>query len=266
MVGARKVVLALEGPFLYPRDLLTLIKERRTIRVDFQPRRISKKDLRFLLEAARWAPSGHNLQPWEFIAVQEEQMKKKIAQSTMSVIEEILRDPEKLKKTFGSYFKWFYKDRRIAIAKGYGLYGTETPAYLREEITPDVIEELRRSGEKYCERLERSPLLLVTLLGRKRVPPNISSGLISLTSVGGALQNIRLAAAAKGIGCQDAARPIDTVEGRQRLKQILKVPAEYDIVSTMRLGYVNPKLRNIYYTRFRIALDDILHYDIFRRD
>ena len=193
-------------------------------------------------------------------------MKKKIAHSTMLVIEEILSDPEKLKKTFGSYHKWFYRDKRYALAKGYGLVGTETPPYLREETTPEVIEELRRSGEKYCERLERSPLILITLLGRKRVPPNISSGLVLLIGVGAALQNIRLAAAAMGIGCQDAARPIDTVEGRRRLKQMLKVPAEYEIVSVMRLGYLNRKLKNIYYTRFRIGLDDLLHHETLRKD
>jgi coenzyme F420-0:L-glutamate ligase/coenzyme F420-1:gamma-L-glutamate ligase len=43
--------------------LLDLIQARRSIR-RFSDRTIAREDLERLLEAARWAPSNHNRQPW----------------------------------------------------------------------------------------------------------------------------------------------------------------------------------------------------------
>jgi nitroreductase len=49
-------------------DLLKLIRERRSIR-KFTPQRVSIQEIEELLEAARWAPSGSNAQPWQFVIV-----------------------------------------------------------------------------------------------------------------------------------------------------------------------------------------------------
>ena len=56
-------------------DLLKLIKKRRTIR-KYKHSKISQKIIRDIIDAARWAPSAHNLQPWKFIAISD---KKKIS-------------------------------------------------------------------------------------------------------------------------------------------------------------------------------------------
>jgi len=49
------------------RNVLESIKHRRSIR-NYDSRAVSKDDLRTIIEAARWAPSAHNLQPWRFVA------------------------------------------------------------------------------------------------------------------------------------------------------------------------------------------------------
>jgi nitroreductase len=48
-----------------------LISERKSIR-SFSPRRISDEDLVTLMEAARWAASSMNEQPWRFIVARKE--------------------------------------------------------------------------------------------------------------------------------------------------------------------------------------------------
>jgi nitroreductase len=50
-------------------DILELIKTRRSIRSFKQNRKVEKKDILRLLEAAIWAPSGGNVQPWKFFVV-----------------------------------------------------------------------------------------------------------------------------------------------------------------------------------------------------
>ncbi|MGC8701226.1 MAG: nitroreductase family protein [Thermoplasmata archaeon] len=57
--------------------LFEIIKGRRAVR-NFQKREISLENLKKILEAGIWAPSGSNLQSWEFILIKDEQKKSKI--------------------------------------------------------------------------------------------------------------------------------------------------------------------------------------------
>ncbi|MDP8258683.1 MAG: nitroreductase family protein [Candidatus Aadella gelida] len=54
-----------------------IIKERRTIR-KYKPDKVPRKMIKEALDAGRWAPSMHNMQPWKFIVV-EGPTKKKLA-------------------------------------------------------------------------------------------------------------------------------------------------------------------------------------------
>ena len=58
-------------------DIMTSIKERRSCR-DFLPDSISENEIGIILEAATWAPSPLNTQPWEFIVVTNNEIKGKI--------------------------------------------------------------------------------------------------------------------------------------------------------------------------------------------
>lgn len=59
-------------------DLLEAIKTRHTVR-EFDNKKVPIELLKELIEAARWAPSGHNLQPWMFVIVTKEDIIKKVA-------------------------------------------------------------------------------------------------------------------------------------------------------------------------------------------
>jgi nitroreductase len=60
-------------------NLLDAIKERRSIR-KYKNDAVSNKLIIEMLEAARLAPSGSNSQPWRFIVVKDEKVKKDIYQ------------------------------------------------------------------------------------------------------------------------------------------------------------------------------------------
>lgn len=59
-------------------DLLNLMKSQQTAR-NFKPSPVSDQKLNKVLQAARWAPSGANTQPWDFIVVRDPKTKEKIA-------------------------------------------------------------------------------------------------------------------------------------------------------------------------------------------
>lgn len=59
-------------------NVIDAIKTRRTIRT-FDKKKVPPDVLKDLIEAARWAPSGHNLQPWKFVIIDKEDIIKKLA-------------------------------------------------------------------------------------------------------------------------------------------------------------------------------------------
>ncbi|MBD3363530.1 nitroreductase [Candidatus Dojkabacteria bacterium] len=59
-------------------DILQTIRNRRSIR-QFKDKKISDDILHKVLEAARWAPSAVNRQPWNFIVIKKESIKKKLS-------------------------------------------------------------------------------------------------------------------------------------------------------------------------------------------
>ena len=70
-----------------------VIKNRRSVR-KFKKNKISKKILSRLIEAARWAPSGLNNQPWKFKIVTSDGLKNKLGSLTSS--KKIIKDADAL--------------------------------------------------------------------------------------------------------------------------------------------------------------------------
>ncbi len=67
-------------------EFFDLIKNRRSIR-RYKTQTVHKEDILKILDAANWAPSAMNLQPWEFIVVSGESLKP-LANSYKQVVEE----------------------------------------------------------------------------------------------------------------------------------------------------------------------------------
>lgn len=91
-----------------PSDLLEAIKGRRSIRT-FGSGEVSEEQLATLIEAARWAPSAGNIQPWEFITVRNPETKAQLAQAAgdqgfvaeASVVVVVCADLERAAMSYG---------------------------------------------------------------------------------------------------------------------------------------------------------------------
>ena len=57
--------------------LLDLVKKRRSCR-HFKPDAVPDEYIRKIIEVARWAPSGANTQPWDFVVVKKPELRQKI--------------------------------------------------------------------------------------------------------------------------------------------------------------------------------------------
>ena len=60
-------------------DTLALLKSRRSIR-KYKNTPVEQEKLYMCLEAAQWAPSASNKQPWEFMIVKEQKIREKLAE------------------------------------------------------------------------------------------------------------------------------------------------------------------------------------------
>ena len=60
-------------------DFLELAKSRRSIR-SYKPTPVESDKVLYCLEAARWAPSSRNSQPWEFIVVTNPETRRRLAE------------------------------------------------------------------------------------------------------------------------------------------------------------------------------------------
>ncbi|WP_425061058.1 5,6-dimethylbenzimidazole synthase [Sporomusa carbonis] len=62
------------------KDIFDCIRDSHSIR-QFQPKQIPEPTLTRILEAGNMAPSAGNLQPWYFFVVQDESVKRKLAEA-----------------------------------------------------------------------------------------------------------------------------------------------------------------------------------------
>lgn len=68
-------------------DVKNAIKSRRSIR-NFKDKELTNEDVNTILEAARLAPSGTNLQPWRFVVIESEDMRTKLQNCTLDFVAE----------------------------------------------------------------------------------------------------------------------------------------------------------------------------------
>jgi len=59
------------------KKFLELVRTRRSVRV-YRTGKVTDKQLEMILEAARWAPSGANTQPWEFVVTRDPEKMKRV--------------------------------------------------------------------------------------------------------------------------------------------------------------------------------------------
>jgi nitroreductase len=64
-------------------DVFEAIKERRSTGA-YTDEKVSEEDIERLIEAARWAPSAGNIQPWAFVVVKDVETKQKLSDAALN--------------------------------------------------------------------------------------------------------------------------------------------------------------------------------------
>jgi nitroreductase len=69
-------------------EFRALVEQRRSVRGYDESREVPEQVIRTILDCARWAPSGGNGQPWEFIVIRNKETRHKIADWYLKQLEQ----------------------------------------------------------------------------------------------------------------------------------------------------------------------------------
>jgi nitroreductase len=122
-------------------DVFEAIGKRRSIR-KFKDELVSERQIEQLVEAARLAPSGCNVQPWRFIIVKNKQLKKKLRQASFN--QKFVEDAPVVIVCCGDLLSWKATRKRTqeALNKGDIDLSNECETALKDRIDRAVAAEI----------------------------------------------------------------------------------------------------------------------------
>ncbi len=201
-------------------SLLELVKKRRSIR-KFKPEPIPDEYVDKIIEAARWAPSGANSQPWEFIVIKKQELKDRIIE-LISENNNLLHKMEVVREP-ALRFKW------------------AAPGYVRAPVFIILCGDTRTK--------DAYPLSTTLQHGTSIFNSSLASAFLYMT----------LAATSLGLGAQWVTA-VRSPYVQSLAKDLLGVPRELEFYDMMAVGYpdTEPKPRLV---RSREEMVHYDHYD-----
>ena len=230
-------------------EILKLMEERQSSRGPFDSKRpIAREDLKRILEAGRWAPTAHNMQNFEIVAVDDRKLLDAIGNIKRPVSGTFIRE---------NYAQLSFSVEDLRKKKT-GLLGTMFPPEWQD---PVKIEKAiaKAVASSMAQPLQATPLLIVITYDPAQRAPASEGDFLGIISLGCLLENLWLTAASLGIGVHIlSSLSADGIE--REVKKILNIPDSLKIAFSMRLGYLATPLK---YLRVRREVEDFTHHNRF---
>jgi nitroreductase len=212
-------------------DIIDVLVSRKSIR-RYKPDPVPDEMIDKILEAARWAPTGENYQPWRFIVIRDQKTKDKIGRLA--------------KIGSGSRMTAWY------------CLGDMQERFTKIEDPVKRAEVLRfmYSGE-VSEFARYAPVVIAvigTLMeGSVDVPYDLSA----------AIENILLEAHSLGLGACWVHGPVASTRHAKQFKEILKIPTgmgEYKVIAYVAIGWPKEQRKH---PRPKLPLEDLVYWEEF---
>lgn len=224
-----------------------IIQERQSARVPFdQNRKVSKEDLKEILDAGRWAPTAHNMQNFSIVVVDDREVLEVIGNVKSQISEVFLRE---------NYEQLSFSKEEL-LEKKTGILGAMFPPAW---VDPSKMAEVARESTSMAltQSIRGSPCLLIVVYDPQKRAPASEGDVLGFMSLGCVMENMWLMAQSLGICLQllssFAAPPVE-----KQVKQILFIPEQLKIAYTCRLGYPTGSSK---YLRVRRDIADFVHYN-----
>lgn len=234
--------------------LMEVIVNRRSVReLDYVD--IPEADLRKILDAGRWAPSGANTQPWSFVVIRDRQKIERLAETYVTERRQMIAD---------------HLDKSPQYFSRTELYTLQVEALPKEVGCVVVVLGDARIVKYYpfMKLVEASPSLRERLRAVREVAdpndlfysrPLIPRGGLEiwLASLAAAIQNMQLATWSLGYG---------TIWGtvypmlETALRDLCRLPEHQEPAAVLPIGKPRDTFKE---PRYRRRLDRMIHWDEF---
>src|ERR687889_334844 len=168
------------------------------------------------------APSHFNSQPWRFVLVDDRQTIDEVARISGESMTRLLEEGTFWKR-YRPYFRFSEEEME---EKRDGIHFDQMPGVLK----PFRRQIFSSTGQ-------------AVMLDRTEYRPGQLSGFYSVFGMGAAVENVWLTTAAIGMGIQFVSTPMEIPENWQKLRRLLKVPDDLELMAVYRLGYVPQEQR-----------------------
>ena len=252
-------------------NVLDAIIQRRSHRGTFQQRDIETDDLEKLIEAARWAPSPFNVQPWELVLIQETAGKSALADLTERAVIAQFKDANFLDDN--SRWMRLTEKEWQELGDGVLLADHVTLPKPLQDAPEKLLQHLLKNAKSFtllghlgagkipakeiALQVREAPLLMLVTMNCKRYPPGEGGSRWMWLSMGMLIQNILLGATALDIGVQFVSAPLERSIDREQIRQLFNIPIFHEVITLLRLGYVEKETESA----VRLPTSEFVHFE-----
>lgn len=207
-------------------EVLQLIKERKSTRAFDGTRAIEPEILHSILEAAAYAPTGHNMQNFQIVAVDDKPVLAKLCEIETSFTPEFVQ---------WNLQELSFSEEELKKKKTGMLADSFPPVWFTPEAREGKLKPEQLKG-KLGGMLANVPLLMLILFDPERGGVNPSGESNDIMSLGFMLENVWLMANAQGIGVRIVSS-VAAEPAASEIKKIISIPEALNIAIGCCLGY-----------------------------
>jgi nitroreductase len=200
------------------------IEARHSSRVPFHPAwRVTDHELAKIIDAARWAPTAHNMQNFRLVVVDDPGKLIELGSIRSPVSPEFIAE---------NYAQLSWSEAELE-QRGTGLLGTMFP---RSWWTADPARAPQDTSRLLGEIIAGAPVVIVVVYDPSRRAPASERDQLGMISLGCVLENMWLVAAAEHLDVQIVSA-LAAGGAEAEVKRVLGVPSAWRIAFAMRLGH-----------------------------
>jgi nitroreductase/NAD-dependent dihydropyrimidine dehydrogenase PreA subunit len=197
-------------------QVLELIRSRRSKRL-FKDMAVEREVIEQIIEAARFAPSGHNEQTTEFVVIQDKEV---ISEITTLTAEGIVKTVQPLKNPIG----------KMMMGRAIGKRSVDYLSKLAPEL--EGLAAMLKDGTDWI--LRGAPVLVLFCA-------DTAGDFFAKVNANLALHNAALAAETLGLGCFYGGFVVLAADRSDAIARLISLPETHQIYGALALGY--PRLK-----------------------
>lgn len=212
-------------------DILEVITTRTSIR-RYKPDPVPDEMVDKILEAARWAPTGENFQPWRFIVVRAPETRRKLGE-------------------LGKFFTGSWSTAEYCLGKT-----EERFAGIPDPVERERVMKVMYSGE-VSEFPGKAPLVIIVIGDLSPPCTDVPYDLCA------AIENMLLEAHSLGLGACWVHAPCAHPRRVIKLKELLRIPTgmgEYKLMAVVSFGFPLSPRRH---PRPKKPLEELVYWEEF---